>query len=211
MGRVDFQDFGVLLFFLSDRLLVLLFLQDHFLHRFEEFGFLAGHQVRVVVEVVEVLQPLFELGFFFLSPLVLLDLVLFSLLAFEVSFEDDFLSLDSLFFGVDQLLECFHIRLICLRILIMNSFEESKLQDDQTAGTHGTNFGFEEADGRIEEGDKEGADNRHEEEFSFEDGEYVSSLLPDHTLHLGSLIPVWKSSKAKGGHRFFIGPDCSLS
>lgn len=92
----------------------------------------------------------------------------------------------------------------------MKSFEESKLQDDQTPGTHASSLAFEEPDGGDEEDAKERADSQTPEELGLEDGEYSSSHLPDHRLHLGSLIPIWKSSTARGGYLFFVGPDCSL-
>jgi hypothetical protein len=106
--RVDFEHFGLLQLFLFDGLLVLLLLEDDFLHRLEELCLLAAQQVGLVIEVVEVLEPLLELSFFFLPPLLLLDLVLFSPLALEVAFEDHLFSFQRLLFRVDQLLQRVH-------------------------------------------------------------------------------------------------------
>ena len=92
----------------------------------------------------------------------------------------------------------------------MKGFEETKLQEVQTPGSQSTSLAFEDADGADEEDAKDQIDSQTPEDLGLEDGEYSSSHLPDHRLHLGSLIPVWKSSKAVGGYRYFVGPDCSL-
>jgi hypothetical protein len=92
----------------------------------------------------------------------------------------------------------------------MNGLEDSKLRGEQTTGTHASSFAFEEADRADEEDSKDREKGQPGEDFALDGGEYTSSQLPDHALHLGSLIPVWKSSTARGGYRFFIGPDCSF-
>jgi hypothetical protein len=89
----------------------------------------------------------------------------------------------------------------------MKSFEENKLQEEQSAATHTTGLAFEEANDGDEEDSKERADSRSQDDLGLDDGEYSSSRLPGHTPHFGALIPLWKSSR---GYRFFIGPDCSL-